>query len=163
MKETIDKETIAVDDKMLEQIDAYYDFWFQINDIYRIWAQKHNTNETTVFILQVIDTGAPFCTQNEIGSKLFLPKQTVSIVLSGLEKKGYIVREPNPSDRRNKIVKFTEQGARYARGLLDELKAMELEAFASIAPEKRLAISETFALLAGSLSKASHKTSCPPR
>jgi len=144
-----------MDDNILEQIDTYYDFWFQINDIYRVWAQKHNTNETTVFILHVIDAGAPFCTQNEIGSKLFLPKQTVSIVLSGLEKKGYIVREPNPSDRRNKIVKFTEQGARYARSILDELRAMEIEAFAGIPPEKRLAISETFSLLAGSLSKAS--------
>ncbi len=146
-----------MDDKLLEQIDVYYDFWFRINDIYRVWAQKHHTNETTVFVLQVIDAGAPFCTQNEIGSKLVLPKQTVSIVLSGLEKKGYIVRETHPSDRRNKIVKFTEQGACYARGLLDELRAMEVEAFASIPPEKRLAISETFSLLAGALSKAALK------
>lgn len=140
-------------DKIIEQINTYYDFWFRINDIYRVWAQNHNTNETTVFILYVINTSTPYCTQNEIGNKLFLPKQTVSLALSGLEKKGYILREANPQDRRNKIVKFTEQGAQYANRILDELRTMELEAFSSIPQEERMAISETFSLLAGSLHK----------
>lgn len=140
-------------DKIIEQINTYYDFWFRINDIYRVWAQNRNTNETTVFILYVINTSTPYCTQNEIGNKLFLPKQTVSLALSGLEKKGYILREANPQDRRNKIVKFTEQGAQYANCILDELRTMELEAFSSIPQEERMAISETFSLLAGSLHK----------
>jgi DNA-binding MarR family transcriptional regulator len=140
-------------DKIIEQINIYYEFWFRINDLYRVWAQNRNTNETTVFILYVINTSRPYCTQNEIGSKLFLPKQTVSLVLSGLEKKGYILREANPQDRRNKIVKFTEQGAQYASSILDELRMMELEAFSSIPQEQRLAISETFSVLAGSLNK----------
>ncbi len=140
-------------DKIIEQINIYYEFWFRINDLYRVWAQNRNTNETTVFILYVINTSIPYCTQNEIGSKLFLPKQTVSLVLSGLEKKGYILREANPQDRRNKIVKFTEQGAQYASSILDELRMMELEAFSSIPQEQRLAISETFSVLAGSLNK----------
>ncbi|WP_434509781.1 MarR family winged helix-turn-helix transcriptional regulator [Desulfitobacterium sp. AusDCA] len=140
-------------DKIIEQINTYYDFWFRINDIYRVWAQNHNTNETTVFILYVINTSTPYCTQNEIGNKLFLPKQTVSLALSGLEKKGYILREANPQDRRNKIVKFTEQGAQYANCILDELRTVELEAFSSIPQDQRMAILETFSLLAGSLHK----------
>ena len=77
-------------DKIIEQINIYYEFWFRVNDVYRVWAQNHNTNETTVFVLYVINTSTPYCTQIEIGNKLLLPKQTVSLVLSGLEKKGFI-------------------------------------------------------------------------
>ena len=140
-------------DKIIEQINIYYEFWFRVNDVYRVWAQNHNTNETTVFVLYVINTSTPYCTQNEIGNKLFLPKQTVSLVLSGLEKKGYILRESNPKDRRNKIVKLTEQGAQYANCILEELRSMEIEAFASIPQEQRRAISETFSFLGSSLNK----------
>jgi DNA-binding MarR family transcriptional regulator len=107
-----------------------------------------------VFVLYVINTSTPYCTQIEIGNKLLLPKQTVSLVLSGLEKKGYILRESNPKDRRNKIVKLTEEGAQYANCILEELRSMEIEAFASIPQEQRMAISETFSLLAGSLDKS---------
>jgi DNA-binding MarR family transcriptional regulator len=141
-------------DKIIEQINIYYEFWFRVNDVYRVWAQNHNTNETTVFVLYVINTSTPYCTQIEIGNKLLLPKQTVSLVLSGLEKKGYILRESNPKDRRNKIVKLTEEGAQYANCILEELRSMEIEAFASIPQEQRMAISETFSLLAGSLDKS---------
>lgn len=141
-------------DKIIEQINIYYEFWFRVNDVYRVWAQNHNMNETTVFVLYVINTSTPYCTQIEIGNKLLLPKQTVSLVLSGLEKKGFIFRESNPKDRRNKIVKLTEEGAQYANCILEELRSMEIEAFASIPQEQRMAISETFSLLAGSLDKS---------
>ena len=140
-------------DKIIEQINIYYEFWFRVNDVYRVWAQNHNTNETTVFVLYVINTSTPYCTQIEIGNKLLLPKQTVSLVLSGLEKKGFIFRESNPKDRRNKIVKLTEEGAQYANCILEELRSMEIEAFASIPQEQRRAISETFSFLGSSLNK----------
>ena len=140
-------------DKIIEQINIYYEFWFRVNDVYRVWAQNHNTNETTVFVLYVINTSTPYCTQIEIGNKLLLPKQTVSLVLSGLEKKGFIFRESNPKDRRNKIVKLTEEGAQYANCILEELRSMEIVAFASIPQEQRRAISETFSFLGSSLNK----------
>jgi DNA-binding MarR family transcriptional regulator len=42
-----------------------------------------------------------------------LPKQTVSQISSVLEKDGYIFKEPNAQDRRNKIIGFTEKGTHY--------------------------------------------------
>lgn len=141
-------------DEIIGQINTLYDFWFRINEIYRVWALEHNTNDTTLFILYVIDASSSNCTQNEIGNKLLLPKQTVSLVLSGLEKKGYIFREANPKDRRNKIVKLTEQGAQYAKIILNELRSMEIQAFTNIPREQRIAISDTFYALADSLDKS---------
>ena len=69
------------------------------------------------------------------------------------EKKGFIFRESNPKDRRNKIVKLTEEGAQYANCILEELRSMEIVAFASIPQEQRRAISETFSFLGSSLNK----------
>lgn len=140
-------------DKIRDQVNTYYEFWFRINNIYHVWAQKHNMQQTTLFVLYIINENLPYCNQNMICDKVILPKQTVSLILSGLEKKGYILREANPKDRRNKIVKFTKQGKKYASSILEELKSLEIEAFSGIPEEKRLAVSEGFCLLSNLLGK----------
>jgi DNA-binding MarR family transcriptional regulator len=107
--------------------------------------------------LHVINEASLYCTQNEIRDKLFLPKQTVSLLLSGLEKKGYISRKLNPKDRRNKIIRFTEQGSQYANSILEELKLAETEAFSNMSQEQRRTMVETFCLLSDLLDKSLSK------
>ena len=140
--------------KINGQIDSYYNSWFEINSIYHIWAKKHDIQETTLFVLYVIQNTVPYCTQSQIGSKLFLPKQTVSQILLGLEKKGYILKEPNNEDRRNKIIKFTEKGTEFTTFILEELKSAEIEAFSQMSEEQRVAMIESFILLTNSLVKS---------
>jgi DNA-binding MarR family transcriptional regulator len=144
-------------DRIAEQIDSYYESWFEINSIYHVWAKRHGIQDTTLFVLYVIYNSAPHCTQNQICSKLVLPKQTVSLALSGLEKDGYIFREADPEDRRNKLVKLTEKGKDFAASILEELKSAEIEAFNEMSQEQRSAIVESFKLLSGSLSKSLSK------
>lgn len=144
-------------EKIVEQIDSYYNSWFEINNIYHIWAKRHGVQDTTLFVLYVINNTAPYCTQSQICNKLFLPKQTVSQILSGLEKDGYILKEPNTKDRRNKIIRFTEKGTHFATSILEELKLAESEAFNQMSQEQRRTIIESFELLSGSLIKSFSK------
>lgn len=143
--------------KFTELLDVYYQSWFKINDIYRIWARKHGIQDTTLFTLYVINESSTYCTQNEIRDKLSLPKQTVSLILSGLEKKGYILRELNTKDRRNKIVKFTERGSQYANSILEKLKSAELDAFGNMSQEQKRSMIENFCLLSDLLDKSLSK------
>jgi DNA-binding MarR family transcriptional regulator len=144
-------------EKIIEQIDSYYNSWFEINNIYHAWAKRHGIEDTTLFVLYVINNTVPYCTQSQICNKLFLPKQTVSQILSGLEKDGYIFKEPNIKDRRNKIVRFTEKGTHFAASILEELKLAEIEAFNQMSQEQRRAIVESFTLLSNSLIKSLSK------
>lgn len=140
-----------------ELLDAYYQSWFKINDIYHVWARKHEIQDTTLFVLYVINESSPYCTQNGIRDKLSLPKQTISLILSELEKKEYILRELNPKDHRNKLVKFTEKGSQYASSILKKLKSVEIEAFGNMAQEQRRIMIENFCLLSDLLDKSFSK------
>jgi len=73
------------ENEVTELLSTYYESWFKINQIYRIWSKKHGIQDTVLFILYVIEV-SPCCSQNEICDKLCLPKQTVSLILSRLEK-----------------------------------------------------------------------------
>ncbi|AZV56523.1 MarR family transcriptional regulator [Clostridium sp. AWRP] len=139
-----------------ELLSTYYESWFKINEIYRIWSKKHGIQDTVLFILYVIE-GSPCCSQNEICDKLCLPKQTVSLILSRLEKKGYISRKLDSEDRRNKVVNFTEQGSKYAKGILEQLKASEVEALSNMSKEQRRTMVESFCLLSDLLAKSLSK------
>lgn len=144
-------------EKINDQIDSYYDLWFKTNDIYSDWAKRHHIQENVLFSLYVINSAVPYCTQSQICNKLYLPKQTVSQILSGLEKDGYISKETNAVDRRNKIVKFTEKGKCFATHILEELKAAEIEAFSELSEKQRSTIIESFALLNNALIKSFSK------
>ncbi|MDS0527253.1 MarR family transcriptional regulator [Clostridium sp. SHJSY1] len=145
-----DKENI------IKYIDSYYESWFLINNIYHIWANEHGIQENTLFTLYIINT-VPNCTQSEICKKIFLPKQTVSDILSGLEKNDYIVKETNMNDRRNKVIKFTKKGLLFATSLLEELKQVEIEAFQSMSKKQQENVVSSFSLLVNSLTKSFSK------
>lgn len=143
--------------EVIELFDVYYKSWFKINEIYRVWARKHEIQDTTLFTLYVINESSPYCTQNEIRNKLSLPKQTVSLILSALEKEGYILRELNSKDRRNKIIKFTDKGSQYAGSILQKLKLAEVEALSNIPQEQRRTMIQSFCLLSDLLDKSFSK------
>ena len=144
-------------EKINEQIDSYYNSWFEINSIYYAWAKRHNIQLNTLFTLYVINNTVLDCTQSQICSKLFLPKQTVSQILSGIEKDGYILKELNYKDRRNKIIRFTKKGTLFATSILEELKLAEIECFNQMSQEQRRTIVESFELLSSSLNKSLSK------
>lgn len=124
---------------MIKYINAYYDYWFAVNEIYEKWAKSRGLTSTAIFILYVInETGC--CDQSFICRRLFLAKQTVSGVLSVLEKQGYVKKSQGNIDKRNKIVAFTDVGKEYATKILSDLYDFEEKAFASMSGEERSAL-----------------------
>ena len=137
-----------------KDIDAYYESWFRINQAYSIWAQQRGTTDNMMFALYEIHSAKEGCTQQQLCRKLFLPKQTVSFLLSKLEKQGYTGRSENPRDRRNKLVSFTAEGRKYAQKLLGELGRAEARAFLSMTAEERRSVAKGLHSFAEAISKS---------
>lgn len=49
--------------------------------------------------------------QNEIGSKLVVSEANITKVIDSLEKKGLVLREAKPGDRRANLIKITKKGS----------------------------------------------------
>ncbi|BDF58065.1 MarR family transcriptional regulator [Christensenellaceae bacterium] len=137
------------------EIDEYYENWFRINRAYEDWAQRHGTSDNVLFTLHTISScGDEGCTQQKICSALLLPKQTVSFILSKLEKQGLVQRKPNPKDRRNNLVLLTESGWEYAQDMLAALEAAEVRAYRSMNEDQRKALLDGYAALTAALEKS---------
>jgi len=62
--------------------------------------------------------------QIELGGSLCVSAANITKLIDGLEKKGYLVRLPSPTDRRVNIIKITKGGSR----LLDRIWVSHSEA-----------------------------------
>lgn len=123
--------------KYCQDIQRYYDFWFGLNDLSNQLAKSKGITVNTWCVLYLIDQHPKTCTMKMICEKTLLPKQTVHSALTVLAKKGYITRRPQPDDKRNKLICFTEEGQKYADDILSVFYLPESAALASIGEETK--------------------------
>lgn len=109
----------------LEELNRYYEVWRQTNRVYEDWAKRHGTSDCCLLTLISISECEEPCTQKNISRHWAMPKQTVNMVLKDLERKRYVELTPLPQDKRNKQIRFTESGKRYAESILTELRNVE--------------------------------------
>jgi DNA-binding MarR family transcriptional regulator len=77
------------------------------------------------------------CTQMSIVQKTFLPKQTVNAVVQRFIKNDIVTLEvATTKDKRNKVIKLTENGKVYSNDILPKMKAIEYKALESVGQEK---------------------------
>jgi len=62
---------------------------------------------------------------SELADQLHITKQSINDLLGHLEQHGYLVREPDPSDRRARVVRLTPKGRRLDRTVNREARAAE--------------------------------------
>lgn len=122
----------------LQQIRrGYYDLWFGTNAVYERWAKTHGLNNNLLLTLYLLKEYPQDCTQHLICEKLMLPKQTVNSILTGLTEKGLVRKIISPTDKRAKLLTFTEQGAAYADKLLQQMDNFEERALKRMTAKQR--------------------------
>ena len=77
-------------------------------------------------------SGATGCLQSEICERLSATKQTVSAIIKKFWKLGYISLKESETDRRNKIVCFTDTGKKYAAKIIRPAANAEIDAMAEL-------------------------------
>jgi len=65
----------------------------------------------------------------DVAKRSGLTKQSVSELLSGLQKLGYLAREPDPDDRRAQRVVFTPRGRQFLLAAYEAKSELERELF----------------------------------
>lgn len=102
----------------------FYSAWAQGTALYGKWASLHGISYTELSILYALSYMGSV-TQKTICNLYGLPKQTVHNGISDFEKRGYIKSEINESDKREKIISFTELGDEYCQSILSPLFQIE--------------------------------------
>ncbi|HXO22050.1 MAG TPA: MarR family transcriptional regulator [Thermoanaerobaculia bacterium] len=87
-------------------------------------------------------------TLNELAAHLYLDKSTASRVVDALERKGYVVRAPHPTDGRAVLLELTSAGRTLYERIEREILAEERDLLAGFDPEIRQAMTQLVARLA---------------
>jgi DNA-binding MarR family transcriptional regulator len=72
---------------------------------------------------------ARFLHPAEIAEMLFCDRPTAAVVLRNMEKRGWILCEPDPDSRRRVLVRITPQGRRKLRAVMNSAKSQRTGAF----------------------------------
>lgn len=102
---------------------------------YELYARKHSLTAKELFVLDIIWFAPDGCMQSEICDRLSATKQTVSMIIKKFWKLGYLSLTESAADRRNKIVRFTEEGKEYAKKIIPSAAKAEINAMAKMPAE----------------------------
>lgn len=76
--------------------------------------QPFNLSPATGLVLSILaDSDTPL-SPNAIADRLIISRASVTSLLDSLEKRGFVKRQPHPSDRRMLLVKLTNSGRQVA-------------------------------------------------
>lgn len=74
--------------------------------------------------------------QEAIASRLDLDKGAIAKTIAKLESKGLVTRQPNPEDKRQKIVEATPQADGIAQAMERTLDSLNKSIFAGLTPDE---------------------------
>ncbi len=122
-----------------ENIRGYVNQYCKLRDIqfsaYELYARKHNLTAKELFVLDLIWFAEDGCLQSEICERLSATKQTVSAIIKKFLKLGYVSLTEAETDRRNKIIRFTDAGVEYAKSIIPPAANAEVDAMETLAEE----------------------------
>lgn len=126
-----------------EYIQEYCSYLHEWDAAYEDYAKSVGLSYTSLCILNAIyETDG--CTQKQLCSLCFLPKQTVNAAVTGFYSKGWLRMRELPEDRRNKALHLTELGRKKAEHILQNLRECDRIAMSSLtADEQKQLISLT--------------------
>ena len=119
-----------------EEVRAYVNEYCKLRDVqfaaYELYARKHNLTAKELFVLDLIWFAEDGCLQSEICERLSATKQTISAIIKKFWKLGYLSLTEAETDRRNKIVRFTETGREYVKNIIPPAAKAEIDAMAEL-------------------------------
>lgn len=106
-------------------------------DIYVRYAKRFRIPVKSLFVLNALYYAPEGCTQMEICLRAYSSKQTVSAIIKGYLAQGYVELTELPADRRNKLVRLTEAGWKYAEPIVPPVTEAETAAMEQLTPEQQ--------------------------
>ena len=111
-------------EELKKYVEIDNNFYYVSGRFYYKFAKQYGMSDIALYTLQLIYNSKE-CIQNDLADKLALPKQTICSILDNFEKKGYIKREINPKDKRNRFVSLTKKGFEFAKPIIEDLENLD--------------------------------------
>ena len=99
----------------------------------------HAVSLSELFAIHELDADGPLA-QRDLTERLRLDKSTVSRLVAGLVRKGYIARERDPANRRLDRLHVTDAGRVAHREIREAFHARHLEVLAAMTETERTAL-----------------------
>jgi DNA-binding MarR family transcriptional regulator len=103
--------------------------------------EAHDHGGVRVSVSEVFALGelseARALSQQDLAARLGLEKSTVSRLAAGMERRGWLVRERDPTNRRLYRLRLTASGHQAAKRVGDDLRARHAALFAALTPAER--------------------------
>jgi DNA-binding MarR family transcriptional regulator len=112
--------------------------------------QRHRIAMWAYAVLLALDSGEePVRTQAALAQAIGADKTRIIAVLDDLQERGLIRREPDPDDRRARILAITPRGRKLRHAVQTEIQAQEERTLAALEPRDRAAFLRSLQTLAG--------------
>ena len=111
-------------EELKKYVEIDNNFYYVSSRFYYKFAKQYDMSDIALYTLHLIYNSKE-CIQNDLADKLALPKQTICSILDNFEKKGYIKREINPKDKRNRFVSLTKKGLEFAKPIIEDLENLD--------------------------------------
>lgn len=115
----------------MNRLEEYNRTWKNLNGVYSQYAKKCGVSVSRFMILYMLYT-QPDAAQKELCDSLGMPKQTVSSVITSLEKEGFIETSYISGNKKSKSVKLTAAGRKKAGALIQPVIDAEASALGEI-------------------------------
>lgn len=102
-----------MDGQVKRQIDVINQLIKELNSLYHIAAVKSGVSDGEICVWSMLLTTDKEYSQQDLCELLFLPKQTINSIISGLIKKGYVFLEHVPGTRNRKVIRLSDEGRNY--------------------------------------------------
>lgn len=112
------------EEELKKYVEISDNFYYVYCRFYYKFAKKYDMSDMALYTLHIIYESKE-CIQNDLAEKLFLPKQTICSILDNFEKKGYIKRQINPEDKRNRLISLTKKGTIFAKPIIEDLENLD--------------------------------------
>lgn len=140
-----------------EEVRRYVNEYCHLRDVqtaaYELYARRHGLTAKELFVLDIVWFAPDGCLQSDICERLSATKQTVSAIIKKFWKQGYISLTESETDRRNKIVRFTEAGIEYAGKIIPPAADAEIDAMAELDGEDIAELVRTTTLFSNWMAK----------
>ncbi len=120
----------------LFNLKEYNRLYKESDILYHNYARSCGLSDMAYWILYSIAESDEFFTQRDFCNDWFFAPQTVNSALKDLERKNIIFLESVPGNRKNKLIKPTDNGKKFIEEYISPLIAAECESFASLSHEE---------------------------
>ena len=127
------------------------------NSLYEYYARKNGLQGKSLLILSCLYYTNNGITQSTICEKTYSTKQVVSAAIKTFKNKGYIYFEEKEKDRREKIVKLTEEGYLYASKIIDPLEKAVIKVIGELSSEQQKLFIEYYTIFNDNMKKSIEK------